>query len=59
VRNLGKRLKTHLQNGSIYFSRVPFPQKVNILGEIIAERYDHIFVLVSVGDIPAYFLSKR
>jgi hypothetical protein len=36
-------LKTHLQNGSIYFSGVSFTQKINIFEEIIAERYDHRF----------------
>jgi hypothetical protein len=38
VRNFSKWLKTHLQNGSIYFSRGSFPQKVNILGEITAKK---------------------
>jgi hypothetical protein len=43
VRNLAKKLKTDLQNGSIYFSGESFPQKLNILGAITVERYDHIF----------------
>jgi hypothetical protein len=37
----------------------PFPQKLNILGAITAERYGHRFISVSRGYIPAYFLSKR
>jgi hypothetical protein len=40
VRNLAKRLKTHLHNGSIYFPNGSFPKKLNIFGEIIVERYD-------------------
>ena len=36
--NFSKQWKNHLHDGSIYFSLEPFPQKVNILGEIIAER---------------------
>jgi hypothetical protein len=43
VRNIAKRLKTHLQNGLIYFLGKPFPQKLNIFGDITAERYDHGF----------------
>jgi hypothetical protein len=32
MRNLSKRLKTHFQNGSIYFFRGSFPKKHNIFG---------------------------
>jgi hypothetical protein len=59
VKNLAKRLKTHLQNGSIYFSRELFHKKLNILGAITVERYDHEFVSISVGYLSAYFLIKR
>jgi hypothetical protein len=38
MRNVTKRLKTHLHNGSVYFSSGSFPQKVNIFGEITAKK---------------------
>jgi hypothetical protein len=43
VKNLAKRLKTHFQNGRIYFPSRSFPQKRNILGGITVERYLHEF----------------
>jgi hypothetical protein len=59
VRNHAKRLKTHFQNGSIYFPSEPFSPKCNILGEMNVERYDHRFVSVSGDYLAAYFLTKR
>jgi hypothetical protein len=59
VMNLVNRLKTHLYNGSNYFPGELFPQTINILGEIIVERYDHRFVSVSGGYLSTYFLSKQ
>jgi hypothetical protein len=32
VRNIAKRLKTHFQNGPIYFLNGPFSKKLNIFG---------------------------
>ena len=59
VRNLAKKLKTHFQNGLIYFFRGPFPPKRNILGAMNVERYNHRFISVSWGYLVAHFLYKR
>ena len=43
VKNIAKWLKTHFQNGPIYFLSGLFIPKCNILGGINVERYDHGF----------------
>jgi hypothetical protein len=53
VKNLVKRLKTHFQNGSIYFPRGLFPPKRNIFGAMNVERYGHGFISVLGGYLAA------